>query len=158
TAATICGGGARLNAAGTRTVADSTFTGNTGPGGGAIDNDTTLNISDSTFTGNTGGTNGGGAIINFGSTTMTQTTVSGNSSPFGANILNYTGFTLTMSMSIVANGQGGGPTCAAPQPVTDAGYILDTGPTCGFTAANHSLSSTNPQLGPLANNGGTTQT
>ncbi|MGH3168133.1 MAG: choice-of-anchor Q domain-containing protein, partial [Trebonia sp.] len=156
--ATVYGGGALLNAAGTMTVTGSTFTGNTGPGGGAIDNDTTLNISDSTFNGNTGGSNGGGAIDNFGTTTMTQTTFSGNSSLYGANILNYTGFTLAMSMSIVANGQGGGPNCGGGQPITDVGYNLDTGSTCGFATANHSLSNTNPQLGPLASNGGSTQT
>ena len=155
--ATIYGGGALLNAAGTMTVTGSTFTGNTGPGGGAIDNDTTLNISDSTFTGNTGGTNGGGAIDNFGTTTVTQTTFAGNSSLYGANILNYTGFTLKIGMSIVANGQGG-PNCGGGQPVTDAGYNIDTGSTCGFSTANHSLSSTSPQLGPLATNGGPTQT
>jgi chitodextrinase len=156
--ATIYGGGALLNAAGTMTVTGSTFTGNTGPGGGAIDNDTTLNISDSTFTGNTGGTNGGGAIDNFGTTTVTQTTFAGNSSLYGANILNYTGFTLKISMSIVANGQGGGPNCGGGQPVSDAGYNIDTGSTCGFSTASHSLSNTSPHLGPLAANGGPTQT
>jgi chitodextrinase len=155
--ATIYGGGALLNAAGTMTVTGSTFTGNTGPGGGAIDNDTTLNISDSTFTGNTGGSNGGGAIINFGPTTVTQSTISGNSSPFGANILNYTGFTFKIGMSVVANGQGG-PNCGGGQPVTDTGYNIDTGSTCGFSTANNSKSSTSPQLGPLASNGGPTQT
>jgi chitodextrinase len=156
--ATIYGGGALLNAAGTMTVTGSTFTGNTGPGGGAIDNDTTLNISNSTFTGNTGGTNGGGAIDNFGSITVTQSTFSGNSSPYGANILNYTGYTLKISMSIVANGQGGGPNCGGGQPVTDAGYNLDSGTSCGFSTANHSLNTASPNLGPLANNGGSTQT
>ena len=156
--ATIYGGGALLNAAGTMTVTGSTFTGNAGPGGGAIDNDTTLNISDSTFTGNTGGSNGGGAIDNFGTTTVTQTTFSGNSSPYGANILNYTGYTLKISMSIVANGQGGGPNCGGGQPVTDVGYNIDTGTSCGFTTSSHSLNSTSPQLGPLTSNGGSTQT
>lgn len=156
--ATIYGGGALLNAAGTMTVTGSTFTGDTGPGGGAIDNDATLNISNSTFTGNTGGTNGGGAIDNFGTITATQTTFSGNSSPYGANVLNYTGFTFKMSMTIVANGQGGGPNCGGGQPVTDSGYNMDTGTTCGFATANHSLSSTSPNLGPLATNGGSTQT
>jgi hypothetical protein len=156
--ATIYGGGALLNAAGTMTVTGDTFTGNTGPGGGAIDNDTTLHIIDSTFTGNTGGTNGGGAMDNFGPTTITQSTFSGNSSPYGANILNYTGFSLSISMSIVANGQGGGPNCGGGQPVTDAGYNIDTGSSCGFSTANHSMSNTQPQLGPLANNGGPTQT
>ena len=156
--ATVYGGGALLNAAGTMTVTGDTFTGNTGPGGGAIDNDATLNIANSTFTGNTGGSNGGGAIDNFGTTTITQATFSGNSSPFGANILNYTGFTLKLSMSIVANGQGGGPNCGGAQPVTDLGYNIDTGSSCGFSTASHSMSNTQPQLGPLASNGGQTQT
>ena len=155
--ATVYGGGALLNAAGTMTVTGDTFTGNTGPGGGAIDNDTTLHISDSTFTGNTGGTNGGGAVDNFGSTTITQATFSGNSSPYGANILNYTGYTLSLSMSLVANGQGG-PNCGGGAAVTDAGYNIDTGSTCGFSTSNHSMSNTSPQLGPLASNGGSTQT
>ena len=61
-------------------------------------------------------------------------------------------------MSIVANGQGGGPNCGGGQPVTDAGYNIDTGSSCGFSTANHSLSNTSPQLGPLATNGGPTQT
>ena len=155
--ATIFGGGALLNAAGSMKVIGDTFTGNTGPGGGAIDNDTTLNISDSTFTGNTAGTNGGGAVENFGPTTMTQSTLSGNSSPYGADILNYTGFTISVSMSIIASGQGG-PNCGGAAPVTDAGYNIDTGSTCGFSSANHSMSNTQPQLGALANNGGSTQT
>jgi hypothetical protein len=35
---------------------------------------------------------------------------------------------------------------------------VDTGTSCGFGAANHDLSSTNPQLGPLQDNGGGTLT
>ena len=155
--ATIYGGGGLLNAAGSTTVNGDTFTGNTGPGGGAIDNDTTLNISDSTFTGNTAGTNGGGAIDNFGPTTITQSTFSGNSAPYDSNLLNYTGFTLSISMSIVANGQGAS-NCGGGAAFTDAGYNLDTGSSCGFSSANHSMNNTDPQLGPLANNGGPTQT
>jgi hypothetical protein len=155
--ATVYGGGALLNAAGSATVTGDTFSGNSGPGGGAIDNDTTLKIGNSTFTGNTAGTNGGGGVQNFGTTTITQTTLSGNSSPFGANVLNYTGFSLTLVMSIVAGGQGG-PNCGGEQPVTDGGYNIDTGSTCGFSASNHSMSNTQPQLDPLASNGGPTQT
>lgn len=81
-----------------------------------------------------------------------------NSSPYGANILNSTGFTLTIGMSIVAYGQGGGPNCGGSQAVTDAGYNLDTGSTCGFSTASHSMSNTDPQFDPLASNGGPTQT
>jgi chitodextrinase len=153
--ATIYGGGALLNAAGTETLAGDTFTGNSGPGGGAIDNDTTLNISDSTFTGNTAGGNGGGGVQNFGTTTITQSTFSGNSSPYGANIYNYTGFSLAISMSVVAAGVNGS-NCGGQAPITDRGYNIDTGSSCGFSGT--SMNNTQPQLGTLASNGGPTQT
>jgi hypothetical protein len=155
--ATTFGGGASVNAAGTETLAGDTFIGNTGPGGGALDNDATLNISDSTFTNNTGGTNGGGAVVNFGTTTVKQSTFSGNTSPYGANIFNYTGFTLSMSMDVVAVGLTG-TNCGGLAPITDLGYNIDTGSSCGFSAPNHSLSNTQPQLDALASNGGSTQT
>ena len=132
--ATIYGGGASVNAAGTETLAGDTFVGNTGPGGGALDNDATLNITNSTFTNNTGGTNGGGAVVNFGTTTVKQSTFSGNTSPYGANIYNYTGFTLSMSMDIVAGGLAG-TNCGGRAPITDLGYNIDTGSSCGFSAA-----------------------
>ncbi|MGH9045405.1 MAG: choice-of-anchor Q domain-containing protein [Acidimicrobiales bacterium] len=155
--ALIYGGGAVLNAAGSATLSDDTFVGNTGPGGGAIDNDTTLKISDSTFFDNTGGSNGGGAVQNFGTTTITQSTLSGNVSPYGANILNYTGFSLAISMSIVADG-GQGQNCDASAPITDGGYNIDSGSSCGFSASNHSLVDTEPDLDPIASNGGFTET
>jgi chitodextrinase len=155
--ATIYGGGALLNAAGTETVAGDTFVANTGPGGGAIDNDTTLNIANSTFTNNTGGTNGGGAVENFGTTTVKQSTFSGNTSPYGANIFNYTGFKLSMSMDIVAGGLVG-TNCGGQARITDLGYNIDTGSSCGFSATNHSLPNTQPELDALASNGGSTQT
>ncbi len=153
--ATTFGGGASVNAAGTETLTGDTFVGNTGPGGGALDNDATLNITNSTFTNNTGGTNGGGAVVNFGTTTVNQSTFSGNTSPFGANIYNFTGFTLSMSMDIVAGGQGGN-NCGGGAPITDLGYNTDTGSSCGFTAANNSLPNTDPGVDSLAWNGGST--
>lgn len=157
--ATIFGGGAIVSAVGTMTVADSTFTGNTGPGGGAIDNDSTVNVSDSTFSGNTAGSNGGGAIQNFGTVNITYSTLSGNSSAFGANLHNdTTGSPMTVSESIVANGGGGGNNCSGSPAIVDGGYNIDTGTSCGFSAANHSMNSTNPELGPLASNGGPAQT
>jgi hypothetical protein len=155
--ATIYGGGGLLNAAGSATVTADSFSGNSGPGGGAIDNDATLKITDSTLSGNSAGNNGGGAVVNFGTTTVTQSTIADNSSPYGANVLNYTGFSLTLTMSILAGGQIG-PNCGGEQPVTDGGYNIDTGSTCGFTASAHSMSDTQPELGPLASNGGPTQT
>ncbi|HEY6427355.1 MAG TPA: fibronectin type III domain-containing protein [Acidimicrobiales bacterium] len=155
--ALIYGGGALLNAAGTETLVGDTFVGNTGPGGGAIDNDTALNVSNSTFFNNTGGGNGGGAVENFGTTTLTQSTFSGNSSPYGADIFNYTGFTLSMKMDIVANGHVGN-NCGGQAHITDLGYNIDTGSSCGFSGTTGSMSNTQPNLDALASNGGPTQT
>lgn len=45
--------------------------------------------------------------MNFGTATITQSTLSGNTAPFGADILNFTGFSLSISMSIVAGGLDG---------------------------------------------------
>jgi chitodextrinase len=155
--ATIFGGGALVNGAGTLTATRDTFVGNTGPGGGAIDNDATLSVGDSTFFNNTAGSNGGGGIVNFGTAKITQSTLSGNTAAFGADILNFTGDTLSVGMSIVAGGIGGG-NCGGEAAVTDGGYNIDTGSSCGFSAANHSMSNTQPELDALASNGGPTQT
>jgi predicted outer membrane repeat protein len=157
--ALVYGGGALLGAAGSMTIFADTFTGNTGPDGGAIDNDTSaLSIDDSTFSGNTAGSNGGGAIANFGGPiTISQSTLADNSSPYGANLLNYTNSMLSLSMSIVADGIGG-PNCDQAAPITDNGYNLDSGSSCGFSSSKGSLSNTEPSLDPLASNGGPTQT
>lgn len=155
--ALIYGGGALLNAAGTMTVTGSTFVNNSGPGGGAIDNDATLSIDDSTFNGNTAGNNGGGAIVNFGTTSVDQSTFYGNSATYGSTVLNYTGFSLSFAMSVIANGLGGG-NCGGEAAITDGGYNIDTGSSCGFSGSLHSLSNTQPLLDALADNGGPTQT
>ena len=160
--ATTFGGGAIVSADGTTNVARDTFSGNNATGtagGGAIDNDATVNVTNSTFSGNTAGTNGGGAVQNFGTTAITWSTFSGNNSAFGANLHNDTTTgSLTVSETIVANGGGGGSNCSGTPAIVDGGYNIDTGTSCGFSTANHSKPSTNPDLGPLASNGGPTQT
>jgi predicted outer membrane repeat protein len=57
--------------------------------------------------------------------------------------------------TIVANPLGGGPNCDGP--VSSAGFNLESADTCGFSAPSDRPSQ-NPQLGPLADNGGPTQT
>lgn len=160
--ATIFGGGAVVSADGTTNLSHDTFSHNTAAntaGGGAIDNDATVNVTDSTFTGNTAGSNGGGAVQNFGTATISWSTLSGNSSAFGANLHNETtGTPMTVSDSIVAHALGGGTNCSGSTAVTDGGYNIDDGTSCGFSATSHSKSSTNPDLGALASNGGPTQT
>jgi predicted outer membrane repeat protein len=160
---TMFDGGAVENVAGAHdTLTADTFVGNQGKGGGAIYAPGTMTIDDSTFTNNVAGTDGGGAIQNAGQLTITRSTLSGNRSPYGANIHTYhlggaARPVTTLAMTIVANGGGGGDNCSGTDPITDAGYNLDTGTSC-ISSKNQSFTSMQPQLEALASNGGPAQT
>jgi hypothetical protein len=129
------GGGAIANDAGTATVTSSTFTGNSAAFGGAIDNGQsgTLAVTFTTFWANSAST--GGNLYN--------TVLDSSSGP------------VDVSNSIVAGATSGG-NCSGP--ITDGGFNLDDAATCDFSIINGSFSNINPNLGPLANNGGPTQT
>jgi hypothetical protein len=143
-------------------------------GGAALNLNTTAIVADSTLTGNsaTGNTGeaahplGGGAILNYGALTLINDTIAGNAvgGTFrGSNIYNFhndvsTG-TITYRNTIVANGSGDANCFYEPSSVaTDGGNNLDSGASCGFSSANHSLTNTDPKLAALADNGGPTQT
>jgi hypothetical protein len=143
-------------------IASSLFVGNSTTGaGGAIDARANMTIVNSTFTGNTAaGGLGGGAIDNTNQLTLFNSTLVANSvtgDTIGSN-LSGTG-TPVIRNTIIAGGIGA-PNCEydPPQTPVDGGYNLDDGTSCEFTAAAHSLSNTAPKLGPLADNGGPTQT
>ncbi len=158
-------GGAILNYnSGTATITNSTFSSNaSGGNGGAIYNVSgTMSIADSTFSGNSA-SGFGGAIFNQASLDVTSSTFAGNSAPGnppapapGGGAF-YNMYYLTITNSIVAESSAGG-NCSSEGVITDGGYNLEDGTSCGFSSAHHSLSSTNPLLGSLANNGGPTQT
>src|SRR4029077_11250747 len=158
----IYGGGGVLNAFGTTNVDSSLFVGNIGKGGGAIDNDTTMTVRNSTFYNNSDNGSGGGAVNNFGTMTFIQTTFSGNKANTGANIHNYSSGSViastTLVMTILANPVGGSNCNTNGKAFIDNGYNLASDSSCGLSSAQHSLSSTNPQLVALASNGGATQT
>jgi hypothetical protein len=142
-------GGALTNG-GTAFVSNSTISGNTvGLAGGGIFNGGTLTVSNSTLSGNTAGI--GGGIHNHGPpgvASFSNSTVTGN---VGGGILNTA--TLTVQATIVANSYDcyGG--------ITDNGYNVDTDGSCGFTGSSISGYATlGKTLGPLADNGGPTQT
>ena len=155
-------GGAGIYNFGAATISGSTFTGNTSTSsGGAITNTNiskSLSITNSTFFANSA-TGSGGAIVDVGSATITSGTFAGNSSPDGGALYfsSLNGGTLTLGDTILASSSGS-DNCSFSGTFTDAGYNLDDGTSCGFTNANHDLSSTNPTLGALASNGGPTQT
>jgi hypothetical protein len=94
---------------------------------------------------------GGGGIFNQGTASLTSTTVASNFSPTaGGNLQNSTG-TTTLKNTIVANPLAGDNCSGA---FADASTNLQfPGTTCGAA-----ITSADPLLGPLASNGGPTQT
>jgi hypothetical protein len=149
------GGGGIFNG-GKLTVSSSTFNGNSASnfGGGILNSGGTVKVNNSTLSGNLASS--GGGISNGdpsgpgGTVTVSSSTLSGN---LGGGMYNAASYSVTLTGTIVANSPSGS-NCHGK--ITDGGYNLDSGFTCGFT--NHALNNTNPKLGPLRNNGGPTPT
>jgi hypothetical protein len=113
-------------------------------------------VTNGTFTGNSAGESGGG-ISNWddGETWVTNSTFSGNSAVNGGGIDNRG--TLHLFNTIVANSPSGG-NCSGTIAITNGGNNIDDGTTCGWGSTDGSMSSTDPLLGALADNGGPTET
>jgi predicted outer membrane repeat protein len=153
------GGGLDTNNS-TATVIRSTVNGNaaTSFGGGVQPNSSgTVVLLNSTITGNAA-SQGGGGISSWGSTTvrMIDSTVSGNvTSGTGASIHHVVGSSVVLTGTIIAT-RAGGTNCSGM--VTEGqGYNLSSDGSCGLTLPTD-LTTTNPLLGPLQNNGGPTPT
>lgn len=151
--------------------------------GGGIYNGGTLSFINSNVVGCNAGSDGGG-IANFGTLYLTNSTITSNTAYSGAGIYNL-GTLRAANSTITANSgfdkagieAGGGATtiagntiiagnmaAAAPKeiggPFTSLGYNLigdTTGTTISGTTTGNILNA-NPQLGPLADNGGPTST
>jgi hypothetical protein len=141
------------------TVTDSTLSGNSaGEQAGGIKTDSgTVIVTDSTLSGNSatlGGSLGGGIESYQSSTTVIDSTLSGNSAATGGGI-QYQSGTLHLGATILAENTPGND-CAGGG-ITDEGYNIDDDGSCGFSAPSISDSHT-IALGPLANNGGPTDT
>jgi hypothetical protein len=162
------GGGGLLSEGGNISVIGSSISQNTGTvtaaggpngdGGGAIYDEgahaiyQNSTLSNNSVTVNGGGPpSGGGAINSLGGGTATDVTIAGNSinQPGGA-ILNRFG-TFRFRNTIIAG------TCAGAGSFASDGFNLDSGNTCGLNGTGD-LINTDPQLGPLQNNGGPTRT
>ncbi len=157
-------GGAIFNQ-GTVTVTNSTFSGNFAFGGGsekggAIDNAGTLTVTNSTFSGNevieagTAGAARGGGIHNSWMLSMTNCTFSGNAAVRldggeGGGI--YNRGTLNYANTIIAKSPGGGDCYNAATIASSFNNLVQDG------SCSSSLNG-DPLLGPLADNGGPTQT
>lgn len=155
-------------------VTNSTLRDNTAGNGGGIYSDGTLVVTNSTLSGNRanpyGSGGGGGGIFDFGTATITNSTISGNStSPgggFGGGIWDFNS-TARIGNTIIAKNIGDRNPLDGPDVYgnfTSLGYNLigiSNGST-GFGVAGDIVGTTaspvDPKLGPLANNGGPTQT
>ncbi len=104
-----------------------------------------LFVQDSTITGNTVGIDATSSVSNF----VYSDTVTGNMDGIQENAATFVVAATIISNSSFVN-------CNATS-LTDGGYNLEDGSSCGFSAAT-SISSTDPQLGPLGDNGGPTET
>jgi predicted outer membrane repeat protein len=142
--AAVQGGG--LYMVHTVNITNSTFSENSAGWGGAIlttVGTSILTIANSTFSDNSAYGEGGG-INNGGTLDITNSTFSGNNAAVeGGGISSYD--TATLRNTIVANSTGG--SCFGA--ITNGGYNIDDGTTCGWGSDNGSMSSTDPLLGTL---------
>lgn len=143
----------------TTTLESSTVSGNTASVGGGIANTgggATLTATNTTVSGNTSSSIGGG-IYNAGQMTLNNSTISGNTAPTssGGGIYHQS-FTLSLKNTIIADNISGGD-CGGAGSVNSLGHNIDSDGTCGLTGTGD-ISSVNPLLGPLQNNGGLTAT
>ena len=139
------GAGIYVNS-GTATVTNSTFANNISRlGGGGIGSAATLNVTNSTFSGNSafGAGGEGGAIIDSSNTTTVNNSIfSGNTAgDIGAGIYN-SGATVNADSNVFYNN-------------LDDGISEDD---CNSCAINSNETTDNPQLAPLGNYGGPTET
>ena len=162
---------ARLN------VIDTTVSGNSaGFNGGGIQNDGSLTITRSTFSNNAARI-GGGISSTSASFVIENSTVSGNSASESGGGLHFSGGGSLTSVTVTGNradsdgigsGVGGGMNCAGGPVILRntivAGNFRGTGTTSDNIAgaidpsSAFNITSGNPLLGPLADNGGPTLT
>jgi predicted outer membrane repeat protein len=162
------------------TVRDNQISGASSSGGG-IFNDAQMTLTDVTVAGNTSIQYGGG-IHSQDPMTLTNVTVSGNTAGNGGGILHTGGSTMallnctiadntigtgsgpgglrayspvSMRNTIIANNEGANCGIGGGGSLTSLGYNLESADSCGLNATGD-ITSTNPLLGPLQNNGGTT--
>lgn len=160
---TATGVGGGIFNSGMLILSDATISGNAAGYGGGIDNnhggpDPTMNgtvtATNVTVSGNAASA-GGGGIENAWSATLINVTVTGNSAGGGGGI-DSGPFSLgtTLKNSIVAMNTSGG-NCTGT--IASSGHNLEDANTCAFTSLGD-LPNNDPKLGPLADNGGPTET
>lgn len=158
------GFGGGIEADGNVTVARSTISGNSsggggasGDGGGIDDSSYPINVIASTISGNNaGGSNGdgGGVEAGTGSASLSDSEVVNNTAHQGGGV---DADSLSAFNSIIADNSASSGSNCNDTSLTDDGFNLDSGTSCGFTQGND-IQGEEPLLGPLKDNGGPTPT
>jgi len=134
-------------------------------GGALLVSQGPIQLTNGTVSGNTAaGPYGGGVVVQAGTATIRNSTiVSNTSSGGGANVNLAAGFAdVTIDSTIIAGPQGGGANCNTD--VTAGSFNLVGEESCALVdgvdnnQVGSTLSPLDPLLGPLANNGGPTET
>jgi predicted outer membrane repeat protein len=159
-------GGGLYNASDTLSVSKVLFTDNqaTGSGGGLNDDGNGSTLTNVTFSGNVSGDRGGGMITSDGSPVLTNVTFMENEAVSGGALYihNKDAGNPTLINAIMAYSSGGDCVETNSGSLTAASgnnLIMDSAHTCGMTdGTNGNIIGPNPNLGPLQDNGGKTQT
>jgi parallel beta-helix repeat protein len=121
-------------------------------------------LTNSTISGNTATQNGGG-IHNYSSSdlVLTNVTLSGNGAASGGGLYNDLVAGANIKNTIIANSASGGDCILANGSVISSAsannLLEDNSNACGFVnSVSGNIIGTDPQLGPLQNNGGATET
>jgi hypothetical protein len=118
-----------------------------------VNNTASLLAQNSTFSGNSSSVGGGGIFVS-GPATFTNCTIANNTSNGGNDAVVAFTANVTLIDTIVANNPGGNCGAVNPGVIVDGGNNLQfPGNGCGTT-----ITTADPVVGPLANNGGPTQT
>jgi predicted outer membrane repeat protein len=136
-------------------------------GGGIYNSAGNLQVSNSTFSGNSASGNGGGIYTEYdrAAVRITNCTFSGNSAGSGGGIYCQGDTTVTVGNTIFKSGASGENIYNAAHFVS-AGHNLSNDPAGGDNGVRPGgllnqpgdIRNTNPQIGPLADNGGPTKT
>ena len=158
------GGGLFNGGLGSATIDRSLFTENRARAGSGIGAYGILNLVNTTIHANSSdGIDGSCALTVDGTATVSFCTITDNHSnreDLGCLCTSYSG-SLTLLSTILSGNKTPGTTssknCTFHFPPTSATYNLEDANTCGFSTATN-LINTDPKLGPLQDNGGSTQT
>ena len=150
------GGGIHNSETGSLKLRSSTLSYNTADFGGGLSNAGSGGLVNVTLSNNAAlstVSHSGGGICNTGKLELVHTTLAANIAAGGAENLANSG-EMQLSYSLISNGQ---PNCFMPRSAVSNGHNIESGASCGLDPAKD-IMNINPEIGPLAQNGGSTLT